>query len=148
MQLWDHWDGPGENEFPALGAARQNPRGGWEFQRPKTTPRYFSDAALRDAHQYYEQQPVVRILTRKDSPQFQQQQNSAIKTAQPSVQIKSLEEREKEYEKARAAIFNTEPKEKDNSLANERNNYKNNTNNNSFHNNGAKGRGRPTCRGR
>eukprot|EP01103_Thecamoeba_quadrilineata_P007779 TRINITY_DN17607_c0_g1_i1.p1 TRINITY_DN17607_c0_g1~~TRINITY_DN17607_c0_g1_i1.p1 ORF type:complete len:126 (-),score=26.81 TRINITY_DN17607_c0_g1_i1:52-408(-) len=80
-----------------------------EHVSDKTTNVIPKDSYLRTVHPYFSAQPVVQIL--KKNPQSNQQNSH---TTQPVEKIappvKSVREREKEYERARAQIFNSDRK--------------------------------------
>eukprot|EP01112_Ceratiomyxa_fruticulosa_P019456 TRINITY_DN636_c0_g1_i1.p1 TRINITY_DN636_c0_g1~~TRINITY_DN636_c0_g1_i1.p1 ORF type:complete len:159 (+),score=55.71 TRINITY_DN636_c0_g1_i1:277-753(+) len=70
------------------------------------------DNALKEAHPFFESQPTIRILSRKDQKGTPSSSSSSTQTqAVPQPPQKSIEEREKEYlaAKQRLGISHHEP---------------------------------------
>eukprot|EP01089_Gocevia_fonbrunei_P020010 TRINITY_DN7285_c0_g1_i1.p1 TRINITY_DN7285_c0_g1~~TRINITY_DN7285_c0_g1_i1.p1 ORF type:complete len:183 (-),score=33.88 TRINITY_DN7285_c0_g1_i1:28-576(-) len=129
------WEDLAESDWPSLHVAVQkkesvpNPN---HYQAPQQ--QHISDSSFKHVHPFFASQPQVRILKKETSPSSENRstpsgptlmlrpkasQNSNISTIsgippptfQPPPQFptqpqKSLEERQREYERARAAIFN------------------------------------------
>jgi len=108
------------NGTPTANATRMNtPTLGDFIQQPsnnenkRTGANYFEyDSRLQEAHPFYSSQPVVRILKKTDTSGSNNSSPTTNPSNEPKMQqsterqlMKSLEEREREYAKARAAIF-------------------------------------------
>jgi len=100
--LTDDWDSLDVNAVPELWPSLSEANATSKVQKAPSSG-LFSETALRQAHPYFEAQPSVKILPRKNQ---QGQGPRGFQSNGPSsTPAKSLQEREKEYAEARKRIL-------------------------------------------